>query len=128
MAEAAGRIVRAELGFWFVSDEVFEQLVPHAVVSPIPGSPLLMTLVDGEVLPVFPLGRLEAPLVVCVVTGGRIALGGLQVAASGSFERLDTGAHVRFEDRSVPFLDLTSSLGLLACCPPGTEPHTEGAR
>ncbi len=113
MAEE-GRIVRFEDQIWFVSGEVIEQVVPRAVVSPIPGSALLMALVDGDVLPVLPLGRLDVPLLICTVGGERIALGGLQVAASGNFERLADGLHVRFEDRSVRDLDLTYPLDLLA--------------
>jgi len=114
MTEATGRIVRSEHQVWFLPENLVEQLVARAVVSPVPGSPLLMALIDGEVLPVLPLGRLEAFLIICVVDGERLALGGLQVAASGAFEQLDAGAHVRFEDRSVPYLDLKHPLHLLA--------------
>jgi hypothetical protein len=113
MAEVAGRIVRSEDQIWFVPEEIVEQLAPRAVVSPIPGSRLLMALVDGAVLPVLPMGRADHPLLVCLKAGERVALCGLHVAAAGSFERLDDGAHVRFEDRSVPYLDLSNPLDLL---------------
>jgi hypothetical protein len=113
MAAVAGRIVRSHDRIWFVPEDVVEQLAPRAVVSPIPGSRLLMALVDGDVLPVLPLGQPHHPLLVCLTAGERIALGGLQVAASGSFERLDDGTHVRFEERCVPYLDLTNPLDLL---------------
>jgi hypothetical protein len=125
MASAAGRIVRSEDQIWFISEDVIEQVVPRAVVSPIPGSPLLMTLVDGDVLPVLPLGRLDLPLLVCVVATERIALAGLQVAATGNFERRGDGAHVVFEERSVSQLDLTSPLDLLT--PSTRNPPSSGS-
>ena len=124
MAAVAGRILRSERGLWFIAEDMIDQIVPRTVVSPIPGSALLMTLVDGDVLPVLPLGGRDAPLVVCRRAGERLALGGLQEVAAGQFEHADASAHVRFENQWVRCLDLADPFDLLASCHLGATPPT----
>lgn len=58
---------------------VIESIEPHSTISDVPGSPLGMTLIRGQVVPVLRLGPEPSPLVVGCVRGEIIALSGVQV-------------------------------------------------
>lgn len=77
-------------------------------ITPVPGTALGMTLIDGRVIPVITVGSDKGPLLLCEEAGERVALTGLTILGSGSYPPADGG--VSIDGRYVARLDVGSRM------------------
>jgi hypothetical protein len=108
MAAGAGIVVRARGRRWYVPALLVQRVMLSPRLSPIPGQPLRMALVEGRVVPVLPLGDDGNHLIVCHSDGEPLGIAGVDVEQSGFFEAADGG--VRVNDEVLPQLDLAAEL------------------
>jgi hypothetical protein len=77
-------------------------------ITPVPGTALGMTLIDGRVIPVITVGPDKGPLLLCEAAGERVALTGLTILGSGAYPAVDGG--VSIDGRDVARLDVASRM------------------
>ena len=111
MAEHAGLVIRARGRRWFLPAMLVEQVLSTPRLSPVPGSAMQMTLVEGRVLPVVALGEDGQHLVVCHAGSEPLGLTGVDVEDGGKFEAHEGHeGSVRVGDEVVAALDLSAEL------------------
>jgi hypothetical protein len=91
MATHGGVLLLRNEELCFIDASVAQRVLRGAVVTLVPGTPLGLTVYDGRVICVFELGSSRGELVVCDVGGELVALAGLRVVETGTFEAADTG-------------------------------------
>jgi hypothetical protein len=79
-----------------------------ATVTLVPGTRLGLTAYEGRVICVFELGQRRGELVICDLRGELVALAGLRVVESGTFEAAAAGVQVG--SRVIPELDVSAEL------------------
>ncbi len=104
----SGLVVRVGELLYFVPGNLARRVVYRAAVSRVPGTPIGMALVSGQVVSVIELGRPRAELLLCEPGGEPVALAGVEAVAAGWFEQ-DAGS-VEFEGQTVPELDVLGEL------------------
>lgn len=98
-----GVVFRVGGALFFLPATVAIKVMPMPEVARMPGAPEALVgvaLVDGATLPVVAIGPSRAAMLVCTHLGERIALVGLEVVASGSFEAAPDGDGVVVDQRA----------------------------
>jgi len=107
-ARASGLIVDIEGTRRFVAASLAIRAVQRPPVTPVPGAPLGIALVDGLVVPVLELGPDPAELLLCQVQGQLVALAGIRVVRSGLFRTLEDA--VELDGKRIRVLDVEAEL------------------
>ncbi len=100
----AGLIVRVGERLGFVPASLARRVVYRTPVSRVPGTPIGVALVGGQVVSVIELGRPSEQLLLCEPGGESVAFAGVEAIAAGWFE--PEAGSVRFAGQNVPELDL----------------------
>jgi hypothetical protein len=104
----SGLVVRVGERLYFVPSSLARKVVYRTAVSRVPGTPIGMALLGGQVVSVIELDRPRAELLLCEPGGEPVALAGVEAVAAGWFEG-DAGS-VQFEGQTVPELDVVGEL------------------
>lgn len=126
-----GVVFSVEGALFFLPATIASKVLPMPGVSPVPGAPealVGLALVEGEVVPVVAVGALDrrasrrsngdrpradnGPMLVCSYLGERVALVGLEIVATGSFDATD-GTDIVHDGRSVRPFDVAAVVGQL---------------
>ena len=105
---ASGLVVEVAGALRFVSASFAVRAVQRPPVTPIPGAPLGIALVDGLVVPVLELGTGADDLLLCRARGQLVGLAGLRVIQSGFFPQTDD--NIELDGERVPVLDVETEL------------------
>lgn len=107
-AETPGLLVQLEQT-WFLPADVAKRVVRRATISPVPGSRVGITIVEGRVVTVLRVGGSASSgplgdLVLCEIGGETVGLAGFEVLAAGRYPR--TGDGVIAQGRPVRRFDV----------------------
>jgi hypothetical protein len=104
----SGLLVRVGERLYFVPSSVARRVVYRTAVSRVPGTPIGMALVGGQVVSVIELGRPRAELLLCEPQGEPVAFAGVEAIATGWFEQAAEG--VICDQQTIPELDVVGEL------------------
>jgi hypothetical protein len=104
----SGLIVRVGERLHFVPSSLAKRVVYRTAVSRVPGTPIGMALVGGQVVSVIELDRPRGHLLLCEPGGEPVAFAGVEAVAAGWFD-VDAG-RVHFDGQTVPELDVVGEL------------------
>jgi hypothetical protein len=104
----SGLIVRVGGRLHFVPSHLATRVEYRTAVSRVPGTPIGMALVGGQVVSVIELDRPRGHLLLCEPGGESVAFAGVEAVAVGWFD-VDAG-RVRFEGQTITELDVVGEL------------------